>query len=95
MNWKEERSDKFNEINEHTPEPKKKRKHGLAGTDAEDSRDSNAFAAKSLSLRPTSSSSSMPLARNYERQSSQGSISVRNRFNNIVAPEEKVLTPYA
>ena len=97
MNWKEERSDKFNEINEHTPEPKKKRRYGLAGTDAEaeDSRDSNGFAAKSLSLCPTSSSSSMPLARNYERQSSQGSISVRNRFNNTVVPEEKVNTPYA
>lgn len=91
----EKRSDQFNEINEHTPEPKKKRKHGLAGTDADDSRDPNAFGAKSLSLRPTSSSSSMPSARSYERQSSQGSISVRNRFNKTEVPEEKVNTSYS
>ena len=91
----EKRSDQFNEINEHTPEPKKKRKHGLAGTDAEERRDPNGFAAKCLLLRPTSSSSSMPSARSYERQSSQGSMSVRNRFNKTEVPEEKVNSSYA
>ena len=93
--WSDDSKDEFDE---NTPEQKRKRKFGLGGQDAHDSDASNAFSAKSLSLRPLSSSSSVPsMGKSYDRQVSQGSVSVRNRFNgsNKEVREEKVNTSHS
>jgi hypothetical protein len=88
--WNDDKRDEFNQ-NEFAEDTPKKRKFGLSGSDANESDGLNPFSAKSLQLRPTSSSSSLPPTRkNYDRQVGQSNISVRNRFNTNDVQQEKV-----
>lgn len=96
LDWGEDKNDGFGEHTPRATDQKKKRKFGLSGQDALDNDASNSLAGKSLSLRPTSSSSSVPsMGKCYDRQVSQGSFSLRNRFNNSDVPEEKVNRSHA
>jgi hypothetical protein len=92
--WDEDKRDEFAEgtPDKGAPEPKKKRKFGLSGSDAVDGDSLIPFSAKSLQLRPTSSSSSVPSTSvpRYERAVGETNYSVRNRFKNNNVQEEKV-----
>jgi hypothetical protein len=91
--WSEEKGDEFAEgtPDKGAAELKKKRKFGLGGSDADDGDSLIPFSAKSLQLRPTSSSSSLSATtKTYERAVGQSNISVRNRFTNNNVQEEKV-----
>ena len=91
--WTEDKRDEFAEDtpDKGAPDLKKKRKFGLGGSDAVDSDSLIGFSAKSLQLRPTSSSSALPsTGKSYDRAVGQSNTSVRNRFNNNDVQEEKV-----